>query len=185
MRSAVLISGIIASCLAICAVSPAAPAFAQTQDEAQAVSASRYARAPNRAVGVEGRMKEVYWAAEPDSARLFAKMQMFAEAGRIARAPGALRHTKVWTARADVCSTPGEEILMQIRSPLTCGSLGCEMLVLSDAGGGAPRVIMRTVGDSIDSPVIDGLIINRGSKNQRAWRYDAAGDFRQINRRPQ
>jgi len=195
MRSANSFSQSIASRLAVAFLLSAAafPASAQTANdttvstqstsEISAYDQSKYATAPNRAVGVEGRLRQVYWTTAPDSEKYLADMQMDRESARISRAPGAMRHTKVWMARADVCGLPGDEILMQIRSPLTCGTLGCEMIVLSDAGG-SPRVIMRTVGDTIDSPVIDGIVINRGSKNQRAWRYDADGNFSALNLKP-
>ena len=171
----------------------AAPASAQTANdttastqgtsEIAAYDQSKYATAPNRAVGVSGRLRQVYWTTAPDSEKYLSDMKLDRESARMARAPATRRHTKVWMARADVCGLPGDEILMQIRSPLTCGTLGCEMIVLSDAGG-SPRVIMRTVGDTIDSPVLDGIVINRGSRNQRAWRYDSNGEFSALNLKP-
>ncbi len=185
MRSARSSSKIASSRVAACAAAAMtafiAPASAQTTNS-QSVAPSKYATSTNRAVGVEGRLKEVYWSTAPSSEEYLAEMSMAREASRLLKAPGAMRRTKVWMARADVCNLPGDEILMQIRGPLTCGSLGCEMVVLSDADG-APRVLLRTVGDTIDAPVIDGLVINRGAKNQRAWRYENDKTFRELKLR--
>ena len=185
MRSTCSISKIAASCIAAGAASMMAafiaPALAQTAAD-QTAARSKYATSTNRAVGVEGRLKDVYWSTAPSSEGYLAEMKMAREAGRLLKAPGAMKRTKVWMARADVCNLPGDEILMQIRGPLTCGSLGCEMAVLSDADG-APRVLLRTVGDTIDAPVIDGLVINRGAKNQRAWRYENDKSFRELKLR--
>lgn len=185
MRSAYSFSKILALSLAAGAaatmIALVAPASAQTAS-GQYSETSRYATSTNRAVGVEGRLKQIYWSRAPSSEGYLTEMSMAREASRISKTPGAMQRTRVWMARADVCNLPGDEILMQIRGPLTCGSLGCEMVVLSDAEG-APRVLLRTIGDTIDAPVIDGLVINRGAKNQRVWRYDYDKKFRELKLR--
>lgn len=164
------------------AAAPLAPALAQMAND-PATGASAVAASPNststdtmrtsRAVGVRGKLKDIYWVETPEPA--FAAMTDGSEEMRSA-APAQLKvRRKVWTARADVCGLPGEEILVQIRSPLTCGSLGCQMMVMSDAGG-TRRVLMQTIGDTIDAPAIDQLTINAGSKSQRSWRYDSRAE---------
>lgn len=142
------------------------------------------ARAPiqiplDRAVGVEGRLAQTLW--ETGSEKDLYDMRLVSEMRRLARVPGALKNTKVWTTRADVSALAGEEILIQIRSPLTCGSLGCEMIVLSEASG-SPQVLLRTIGDTIDAPRMDELVVNRGSNRERAWRL-RSNRFQQMNKR--
>lgn len=154
-------------------------AAAQTNDARSAVAAVKSLEARPQPVGRKGAMSEVFWSTAP-SENLY-EMRLLKTAREIESIPGAMRNTKVWMARADICSTPGDEILMQIRSPLTCGTLGCEMVVLSDAVG-PPRVLMRTIGDSIDAPAMDQLTINSGSTRQRSWKYDR-GQFQQLQRR--
>jgi len=151
------------------AVSAVAPAFAQasTRDAAAAPSQSEPVAA--RAVGAKSALRRVSWsdATIEDLTRL----RLGKTALSLSRAPGALPHTKVWIARADVCSETGEETLVQVRSPLTCGTLGCQMMIVTEAGG-APRVLMQTVGDTIDAPAMDEIVINGGAPRERVWRYD-------------
>ena len=150
----------------------------QTRDDPNAVTASASLVPTNRSVGISGKMKAVKWATSPEKSLY--DMRLEKTALRLARTPGAMRATKIWTARADVCDLPGDEILMQIRSPLTCGSLGCELLVLSDAGG-APRVVLQAIGDTIDSPARDKIVINQGVRRERT--FDYVGDsFRQSRK---
>lgn len=132
-----------------------------TQSREQIVSA--------RTVGVKGALRSVVWS--DASLQDLTQLRLEKTAATLSRTPGAMRHTKVWVARADVCSEAGEETLVQIRSPLTCGSLGCQMMILSEAGV-APRVLMQTVGDTIDAPALDEIVINSGDARQRVWRYD-------------
>lgn len=151
-----------------------APAHAQTgaQEDPASFTADGSAVRP---VGSEGRLRRMNWvrASERD---LYA-LRLDQTARQLSSAPGAMERSDIWMARADVCATAGDEVLMQIRSPLTCGTLGCVMMVITESGG-APRVLLRTVGDTLDSPVTDEIIVNRGSSQQRIWRY-ARGRFRQ------
>lgn len=128
-------------------------------------------------VGRKGRLRNVYWSVASDE-QLY-QMQLLKTARELATTPGAMQRTRVWMARADICGAEGEEILMQIRSPLTCGTLGCEMVVLTEAGGGGPRVLMRTIGNSIDAADLDELTINEGTKLERRWSY-ARGRFQPM-----
>ncbi|MCA8889553.1 MAG: hypothetical protein KDA46_12025 [Parvularculaceae bacterium] len=162
--------------LAVLALAAAAPAAAQTADDRQSVQLSSSLIMTNRAVGVEGRMKQVRWASAPQ--RELVDKRLTKTMRRLAAAPDAMGQTRVWTARADICDLPGEEILMQIRSPLTCGTLGCEMVVLSDAGG-APQVVLETVGDTIDTRSPGEIIVNRGDRHERSFRY-SVGEFRRM-----
>ncbi|WDI32188.1 hypothetical protein PUV54_03150 [Hyphococcus flavus] len=133
----------------------------------------------DRPVGVEGRLAQTLWGT--GSEKDLYDMRLINEVRRLARVPGAMRNTKVWTTRADVSALAGEEILIQIRSPLTCGSLGCEMIVLSEASG-SPLVLLRTIGDTIDAPRMDELVVNRGSNRERAWRL-RSNRFQQMDKR--
>lgn len=133
----------------------------------------------NRAVGVSGSLRRVAWST--GSEKDLYNLRLLEVASRLARTPGVMRNTKIWTARADVCGLAGDEILIQIRSPLTCGSLGCEIMVLSEAGG-RPEVLLRTIGDTIDAPAMNELTINQGSNRQRSWKY-GQDRFQQTRKR--
>ena len=146
----------------------ASAASAQSSRNQDAVTDLKSDAPIKRAVGVEGRLKSAFWTT--GSERDLFDMRLMKETRRLARAPDAMKNTRVWIARADVSELPGEEILMQIRSPLTCGSLGCELLVISEATGD-PRVLLRTIGDTIDAPAMDELVVNKGSSRQRSWKY--------------
>lgn len=160
---AVLAAGIFA--LALAALAPASAQVAASEPAATSQGEAVAARA----VGVKGAMRRVSWS--DATLQDLQRLRLEKTATTLSRTPGALRHTKIWIARADVCSDAGDEVLVQIRSPLTCGTIGCEMVVLN-AAGVAPRVILQTVGDTIDSPAPDALIINDGTKYQRSWRYE-------------
>ncbi len=146
-----------------------APASAQTAAAEKDATQSREQIVSARTVGVKGALRSVVWS--DASLQDLAKLRLENAAATLSRTPGALRHTKVLVARADVCSEAGEETLVQIRSPLTCGSLGCQMMILSETGA-APRVLMQTIGDTIDAPALDEIVINSGDVRQRVWRYD-------------
>ncbi|WDI32187.1 hypothetical protein PUV54_03145 [Hyphococcus flavus] len=81
--------------------------------------------------------------------------------------PGVSDDTKVWIASADVASTPGSETLYHIKGPLTCGSAGCDLIV---AGGS--QILLETVGESVDAPAIDTLIINQGTSSETVWEFN-------------
>lgn len=155
-------------------------AGAQTADRQNATVLSQIEIPAARAVGVKGRLSRVLWST--GSGKDLYAMRLLKTASRLERAPGAMKNTKIWMARADICSPPGDEILMQIRGPLTCGSLGCEMVILSEASG-APRVLLHTIGDTIDSPATDEVTINQGSSRQRDWKYDNSGLFALTRKR--
>lgn len=150
-------------------------ALGQTSDLQAETALSQVETTSSRAVGVAGALKRVPWSAG-SGADLY-NMRLVKMARRLEQTPGAMKNTKIWIARADICALAGDEILMQIRSPLTCGSLGCELVVLSEANGG-PQVLMRTIGDTIDAPAMNEIVINQGSNRQRSWKYDR-GRFKQ------
>lgn len=166
----------LASLALIAAPLAPAPAAAQTNREPGAPALSANLIQTNRAVGVRGNLKNTYWVETSDKAL----DDILGESGRarMASAPAIKTRRTVWMARADIASAPGDEILVQIRSPLTCGTLGCQMMVVSEAGG-EKRVLMETVGDTIDAPSTDDVTINAGSKSQRSWRYEGAS-FRSM-----
>lgn len=144
-------------------------ALAQTTDVQSDTAQTQVEVSSNRAVGVTGYLRRVPWT-NATGADLY-NMRMVKMARRLEQTPGAMKNTKIWIARADICSLAGDEILMQIRSPLTCGSLGCEMVILSEASGG-PQVLMRTIGDTIDAPGMNQVVVNQGTDRQRSWNYD-------------
>ncbi len=148
----------------------------QTAASQETALAPRPAIAVNRAVGARGKLRDVYWT--DGTEKDLRDMRLSSTTRRLARAPAARKHTKVWIARADVCGSADEEILMQIRSPLTCGSLGCEMVVLSEASG-EPKVLLRTIGATIDVDATDEIVVDRDSNRRRNWKY-RSGRFQQM-----
>jgi len=81
--------------------------------------------------------------------------------------PGVSDTTKVWIADADVASAPGVERIFHIKGPLTCGSAGCDLIV---TGGG--HTLLETIGEGIDCPEIDTLVINQGTALEAAWVFN-------------
>ena len=166
------------SVCALTAISTSASSAQKSRDKNEAAALQDQAFM-NRAVGAKGRLKRVYWTTGSES-DLY-EMRLEKQARRLANVTGAMRNTRIWIARADVCGLAGDETLVQIRSPLTCGSLGCELVVLSETTG-SPRVLLRTIGNSIDAPAMDELVINQDSNRERAWRY-GGGRFQQVGKR--
>ena len=169
---------IVLNIFAVAAVGASAASAQSSRDETTA-TVFKSEVPVNRSVGVEGRLKSAFWTTGSEKDLL--DMRLMKETGRLKRAPEAMKNTRIWIARADVSELAGEEILMQIRSPLTCGSLGCELLVISEATGN-PIVLLHTIGDTIDAPAMDELVINKGSTRQRAWKYSRAR-FQPIEKR--
>lgn len=90
---------------------------------------------------------------------------------KIENVPGVDEQTKVWIAMSDVASAPGVETLLHIKGPLTCGRAGCE-LVVRGVHGGVQSTFLETVGESIDAPQMDTLIINHGTEFEVTWVFD-------------
>lgn len=89
---------------------------------------------------------------------------------KISGVPGVADKTKVWVAKSDVASTPGMETLYHVKGPLTCGSVGCDLVVVDQSGS----ALLSTVGESVVSPQIDTLIINQGAATEVTWVFNGA-----------
>ncbi|MCB2114424.1 MAG: hypothetical protein R3C42_05840 [Parvularculaceae bacterium] len=83
---------------------------------------------------------------------------------------GVAEKTKVWVATADVASAPGDETFYHVKGPLTCGRIGCDLIVSSASGD----VLLETVGEGISSPAMDVLVINKGVGASVTWVFDGA-----------
>jgi len=89
---------------------------------------------------------------------------------KIDSVPGVAEKTKVWVASADVASAPGDETFYHIKGPLTCGRIGCDLIVAGASGS----ILLETVGEDISSPAMNTLIINQGSGTAVTWVFDGA-----------
>ena len=86
---------------------------------------------------------------------------------KIESVAGVAEETKVWMATAEIASAAGEETVFQLKGPLTCGRLGCDIAV---TGGG--RILLETVGETVSAPQIDTLIINAGADTAVTWVFN-------------
>jgi hypothetical protein len=91
-------------------------------------------------------------------------------AERVGRVEGVADETKVWVARGDVARAPGVETIYHVKGPLTCGRIGCDIAVVSAAGG----LLLETVGETVDVPEPDTLVINEGTPSEVVWVFDGA-----------
>ncbi|MCA8889552.1 MAG: hypothetical protein KDA46_12020, partial [Parvularculaceae bacterium] len=87
--------------------------------------------------------------------------------------PDVAERTKVWTARADVASAPGVETFYHVKGPVTCGRVGCDLVVLGDVGG-ARALLLDTVAEDVSSPQADTLVVNAGTPAEVTWVFDGA-----------
>jgi len=94
--------------------------------------------------------------------------RLTALAEKLASVPGVPEQTKVWIATADVASAPGVETIYHVKGPLTCGSHGCELVVVSEA----QNILLETAGDSIEAPEMDTLVVNPGSGSETIWTFN-------------
>ncbi len=92
---------------------------------------------------------------------------------RIERSTGAEDQTKVWIAHADVASLPGLETIVHVKNPVSCGSLGCELVIMGEIDG-KKTVLLRTICETITSLAQDKLVMNQGSKYEMTWVFDGA-----------
>lgn len=97
------------------------------------------------------------------------------------RSPRLAARTKVWVAYVDICDLPGDETIMHVEGPLTCGSAGCQMVVTGVVGG-RKQIISRMVGDSISVPRRGEIIMNEGTKSETAWSFQGAKYKRRYGR---
>jgi len=89
---------------------------------------------------------------------------------KIESVEGVAEETKVWVAEADVASAPGAETFYHVKGPLTCGRIGCELIVISASGS----VLLETIGEDVSAPAIDTLVVNQGSGTAVVWVFDGA-----------
>ena len=97
------------------------------------------------------------------------------------RAPEAAARTTVWIAKADICDLPGDETMMHIEGPLTCGSAGCQMVVMGEVGG-RQKIIARMVGETVSVPQRERLVMNEGTKSETTYRFDR-GQYKRVRGR--
>ena len=69
--------------------------------------------------------------------------------------------TKVWVATADVASAPGVETFYHLKGPLTCGRIGCDLIVVSGGSNGLHAVedVFKLMASEIS--VFEGLTLSR------------------------
>ncbi len=78
--------------------------------------------------------------------------------------------TKVWVATADVASAPGVETFYHLKGPLTCGRIGCDLIVVS----ASKAVLLETIAEGVSSPQIDTLIVNQGTDTAVTWVFNGS-----------
>lgn len=78
--------------------------------------------------------------------------------------------TKVWVAAADVASAPGVETFYHLKGPLTCGRIGCDLIVVS----ASKAVLLETIAEGVSSPQIDTLIVNQGTDTAVTWVFNGS-----------
>jgi len=163
-----IFSVFIASCAfaAACAAKPGA--LAQESHRADATQIAGEANAvKNAARGAAeirfyaGSMQDLYVA------------PMRGTMARIERAEGVAEKTRIWVAHADLARTPGMETIIHVKSPISCGSAGCELVILSGTGD-SQKVLLRTIGETISSPAYDRVVINEGSWSETTWEFNGA-----------
>ena len=87
--------------------------------------------------------------------------------------PGVAEKTRVWVAKADVSRLPGLETIVQVKSPVTCGRIGCNITVLGTVGG-TDKIILETMGETIESQRTDRVRIVQGTGKVIEWRFNGA-----------
>ncbi len=76
--------------------------------------------------------------------------------------PGVAAKTRVWVAKADLTRLPGLETIVQVKSPVTCGRIGCSIVILGTVGG-TEKIILETVGETIEFQRTDRIRIHQGT----------------------
>ncbi|GEM_PF-5286392 len=91
---------------------------------------------------------------------------------RIEKAPEeALKKTTIFVASADVASLPGPEAVAFVKGPVTCGRVGCKLVIVGLIDG-KKTTLLETLGETIDAPSIDKIIVNRGTEFEVVWEFD-------------
>ncbi len=87
--------------------------------------------------------------------------------------PGVAEKTRVWVAQADVSRLPGLETIVQVKGPMTCGRIGCNIIILGKVGG-VDKIILETMGETIESSRTDRVRINQGTGKVIEWRFNGS-----------
>ena len=96
--------------------------------------------------------------------------QLAAIVAKIEEVEGVAGDTKVWVATADVASAPGAETFYHVKGPITCGRIGCDLVVVS----ASKAVLLETVGEGVAAPQIDTLVINQGTGISVTWVFNGS-----------
>ena len=89
---------------------------------------------------------------------------------KIESVAGVAAETKVWVATADVASAPGVETFYHLKGPLTCGRIGCDLILVS----ASKAVLLETIAEGVSSPQIDTLIVNQGTDAAVTWVFNGS-----------
>ncbi len=89
---------------------------------------------------------------------------------KIESVAGIAAETKVWVATADVASAPGVETFYHLKGPLTCGRIGCDLILVS----ASKAILLETIAEGVSSPQIDTLIINQGTDAAVTWVFNGS-----------
>lgn len=96
--------------------------------------------------------------------------QLSAPLEKIESVAGVAAETKVWVATADVASAPGVERFYHLKGPLTCGRIGCDLILVS----ASKAVLLETIAEGVSSPQIDTLIVNQGTDAAVTWVFNGS-----------
>lgn len=89
---------------------------------------------------------------------------------KIESVAGVASETKVWVATADVASAPGVETFYHLKGPLTCGRIGCDLILVS----ASKAVLLETIAEGVSSPQIDTLIVDQGTDAAVTWVFNGS-----------
>ncbi len=89
---------------------------------------------------------------------------------KIESVAGVAVETKVWVATADVASASGVETFYHLKGPLTCGRIGCDLILVS----ASKAVLLETIAEGVSSPQIDTLIVNQGTDAAVTWVFNGS-----------
>lgn len=146
-------------------VSPSPPS-ASDDDRGRVVVAEAAADSDERALTAAAPASLDFSLGSIDDLR---KFQLSSLIDKIESVEGVAEETKVWVAAADVASAPGEETFYHVKGPLTCGRIGCELIVIGASGS----VLLETIGEDVSAPAMDTLVVNQGSGTAVVWVFDS------------
>lgn len=104
--------------------------------------------------------------------KMLVELGMREIAARVEKAPGdAAKKTTIFVASADVASLPGPEAVAFVKGPVTCGRLGCKLVIVGLIDG-KKVTLLETLGETVDAPSLDKLIVNKGTEFEVTWTFD-------------